>query len=331
MRTAIITAILVLTLVWLVGFAEATPMGTVFTYQGRLMDLDQPANGLYDFLFKIYNEPNGVGYNIPSNNLNDIDVIDGYFTVELDFGSNVFNGNAKWLEVSVRPGDSNDFGDYVALSPRQEVTPTPYALQARGIFVDSEENVGIGTTNPESKMHIEQSIGAWDEGIRLSYEGHKWDIVTDYGGERLNIIRDQNSTEGVVIRNGNVGIGTRTPSEKLHVRGNIDVASNQIKRYYGFPRPNYDSGWVPINTGETITLTHGCGGNVDNYVVDLQCKHRGLDPKTGINSIPYGEYYDSGLQSGVWYLNLETNTIQIQRSAHDGNANEMRIRIWVYN
>ena len=219
MRSATVTAVLVLALVWLVGFAEAVPMGTVFTYQGRLMDLDQPADGLYDFLFKLYNEPNGVGYNIPSNNLNDVDVIDGYFTAELNFGSNVFNGNAKWLEVSVRAGDSNDIGDYVTLNPRQEITPIPYALHTRGIFVDSEKNVGIGTTTPKSRLHIEQDAGAWDEGIRLSYGDHEWDIITDYGGERLHIIRDQNSTEGLVIKNGNIGIGTTSPSVKLDVVG----------------------------------------------------------------------------------------------------------------
>ena len=37
----------------------------------------------------------------------EVDVIDGYFTVELDFGS-VFDGNNRWLEIGVRPGDQND-------------------------------------------------------------------------------------------------------------------------------------------------------------------------------------------------------------------------------
>ena len=66
----------------------------------------------------------------------EVDVIDGYFTVELDFGS-VFDGNNRWLEIGVRPGDQSDPCVYSLLSPRQKVTPTPYALQTRGLFVEN--------------------------------------------------------------------------------------------------------------------------------------------------------------------------------------------------
>ena len=64
--------------------------------------------------------------------LENIDVINGQFTVELDFGNDaiVFAGKERWLEVAVRSGDSNDANDFVVLSPRQEVTPTPYAQVA---------------------------------------------------------------------------------------------------------------------------------------------------------------------------------------------------------
>ena len=32
----------------------ADPIGTAFTYQGRLIDADRAANGLYDFQFKLF-------------------------------------------------------------------------------------------------------------------------------------------------------------------------------------------------------------------------------------------------------------------------------------
>ncbi|GAI45960.1 unnamed protein product, partial [marine sediment metagenome] len=110
--------------------SEAVPMGTAFTYQGRLIDANSPADGLYDFWFILFDEPNGGGFPL-SFDVNDLDVIDGYFTVELDFGSGIFDGDARWLETAVRPGDSTDPNAFVTLSPRTELTPTPYAIYAQ--------------------------------------------------------------------------------------------------------------------------------------------------------------------------------------------------------
>jgi len=110
-------------------------MGTGFTYEGRLIDANQPADGLYDFQFKIYADPNAGAQKGNTVKIDDHDIIDGHFAVELDFGSGVFDGNDRWLEIGVRPGDQNDPNVYTVLSPRHKVTPTPYALQTRGLFV----------------------------------------------------------------------------------------------------------------------------------------------------------------------------------------------------
>ncbi|MHC4624789.1 MAG: hypothetical protein ACYS4W_12900 [Planctomycetota bacterium] len=128
-----ILAILVLALgllVWPGQVSQATPMGTAFAYQGLLYDVNSPADGLYDFQFKLYDansDANQIGIDL---NKPDVDVIDGSFTVKLDFASNVFDGNAVWLEIRVRPGDLNDPNVYTTLSPRQELTPTPYAMHS---------------------------------------------------------------------------------------------------------------------------------------------------------------------------------------------------------
>ncbi len=134
--------------------SQAAPMGTAFTYQGRLMDTNSPADGLYDLQFKLY-DANVAGTQKGSTiDVNELNIIDGQFTVLLDFGNDVFDGNAVWLEIGVRPGNLKDPNTYTMLSPRQEITPTPYALQTRGIFVDNTGNVGIGTTTPISKLEV---------------------------------------------------------------------------------------------------------------------------------------------------------------------------------
>jgi len=122
-------------------------VGTSFTYQGRLIDANNAADGLYDFQFKLYDSPDAtLGTQLGSTlDINEIDVIDGYFTVGLDFGSDVFNGDARWLDIGVRAGELKDPNAYTTLSPRQEVTPTPYALHTRGILLDADNTlVGLG-------------------------------------------------------------------------------------------------------------------------------------------------------------------------------------------
>ncbi|MHC4309395.1 MAG: tail fiber domain-containing protein [Planctomycetota bacterium] len=188
MKSENILAILVLALgmmLFLAKVSEAAEMGTAWTYQGRLLDANDTVDGEYDFQFKLYDsDESPVSEQIGSDvNKPDVDVIDGYFTVELDFGGdpNVFNGQARWLQIGVRPvGDANA---HTILYPLQQVTPTPYAIYAKkagGVagaingggtanyipkFTDSDTlgdsviyetvgNVGIGTTSPGGKLAV---------------------------------------------------------------------------------------------------------------------------------------------------------------------------------
>ena len=184
MKTVKILTILVMALGLMVCSAkvcEAGPMGTAFTYQGRLIDANDAADGLYDFKFKLY-DANSDGSQAGSDvNKPDVDVIDGYFTVELDFGSGLFDGNAVWLEIGVRPGELEDTNGYTVLSPRQEVTPTPYALYAQTAGSDNDwmvsgndmysipsGNVGIGTMNPSATLDVNGTVTATADDYTIS-------------------------------------------------------------------------------------------------------------------------------------------------------------------
>ncbi len=97
--------------------------GTAFTYQGRLNDGSNPANGNYDLRFAVYNAPQaGSMAGGPVTNAATA-VSNGLFTVTLDFGSGVFDGSAFWLDVGVRTNGTGSPG-FTALSPRQALTPT---------------------------------------------------------------------------------------------------------------------------------------------------------------------------------------------------------------
>ena len=141
------------------------PLGTVFTYQGQLRDGGAPADGDYDFIFRLFDAAAG-GSQIGADVLvDDQAVVGGLFTVELDFGASAFAGDARWLEILIQPGDSID--SYTTLSPRQPLTASPYALfalngpgsglwEANGadIYSTNTGDVGVGTSTPFAKLQV---------------------------------------------------------------------------------------------------------------------------------------------------------------------------------
>ena len=126
------------------------PIPTSFTYQGSLNDGTTPATGLYDFRFGLWDAATG-GTEVAAQFVEDLQVVSGIFTVELDFGSPAFSlTETRWLEIGIRPGTTRD--PYTTL-PRQKLTATPYAL-SMALPVDqgatsagtllSVRNLGIG-------------------------------------------------------------------------------------------------------------------------------------------------------------------------------------------
>lgn len=108
-----------------VSFAQ--PLASGFTYQGELSDNGVPASGTVDILFRLYDgsgaavSPTYTASDVPLDSM-------GRFTVEIPFDLTAFNGNERYLDIRVRPGDS--VGAYTTLSPRQRLSAAPYALYA---------------------------------------------------------------------------------------------------------------------------------------------------------------------------------------------------------
>src|SRR5438876_443077 len=119
-----------LVLVFSTGAALAQT--STFTYQGRLTDNGTPpANAIFDLQFKLYDTATvgtGALQGSPNTVTNpSVQVTDGVFTVQLDFGADAFAGGDRFLEINVRhPGDPS----YTTLAPRQQLTSSPYAVRA---------------------------------------------------------------------------------------------------------------------------------------------------------------------------------------------------------
>jgi hypothetical protein len=153
------------------------PVTSTFTYQGLLSDGGSPANGLYDFEFLLFDDPlvgSQVGVTVT---LEDVSVVDGLFTVPLDF-TEVFDGRALWLEIRVRPG--SDTGGYTILAPRQSLTAAPYALGLRPGATIS------GTINDPGQGMLNLSNGLGD-GLYIHSVDSDAIMVESAGGNGLDV------------------------------------------------------------------------------------------------------------------------------------------------
>jgi len=107
---------------------HAGPVGTAFLYQGRLIDESKAARDQYDFRSALYDAGTGSNRIGPWVTNAPVAVSKGLFTITLDFGTNIFNGTAYWLEIGVRATGS--LSDFTTLAPRQSLAPSPYAHYA---------------------------------------------------------------------------------------------------------------------------------------------------------------------------------------------------------
>lgn len=149
-----------------------------------------------------------------------------------DKNPNIDDPEAGLLTIGIQ----NDINDNIALMP--------------------SGNVGIGTTTPAAKLTVQGGISvaetimlagnkeiyfadngqirSFDDSHRLLFRRSESAMeLREYG----RIILSAGSTGGtetasmVVLENGNVGIGTKTPGAKLQITGNVSITSAEGQNY----------------------------------------------------------------------------------------------------
>ena len=120
----------------------------LMTYQGKLSDGNQAANGTYDLQFRLFDTATGSTALTDLITVEDVAVTNGVFTVQLDLtkkepapmptptptpGTPALNeailaGKGGFFQIGVRPGNST--GVFTILTPRQPLTAVPLAMRA---------------------------------------------------------------------------------------------------------------------------------------------------------------------------------------------------------
>ncbi len=134
--------------------SNARAQTTSFTYQGKLADGGLPANGSYDFQFKLFDALTGGAQQGPTVTVNGVTVTGGIFTVNLDFGAN-FPGSDRFLEISVKQTSG---GTFSMLGPRQQVTSTPYAI--RSLNTATADGLSLSCVGCVTSSQIQSVQGA---------------------------------------------------------------------------------------------------------------------------------------------------------------------------
>jgi hypothetical protein len=169
-------------------------------------------------------------------------------------------------------------------------------------------NVGIGTTSPSGKFHVVDAAGQI-----TSYDANGYTRFTAVNGNaQIGLFRSGEAAGGVYIggngnsfqvynsdfsstlftilsSNGNVGIGTTSPTQKLHVVGSI-YASSQITSTGAMtigmtPAPFWNAKFTDYSDGSGV------------YIGSVQAG--------GYKYISGESYYNN---SGNWYSDLTTST-----------------------
>ena len=132
-------------------------------------------------------------------------------------------------------GTPNDlrFGRYDNNLGIWEANPIRFNMNApdSSLVMNSLGNVGVGTTSPEAKLHVSGGYVLLDNTNKIQFKdtgGTVRDALTFWsdnllyvdGSQGLRFRTNNTTVQAMAIDNsGNVGVGTTSPSQKLHVVG----------------------------------------------------------------------------------------------------------------
>lgn len=287
-------------------------VGTAFTYQGLLESGGSPFSGTANVDFKVYDALSG-GSLLGTVSMPGLSITDGIVQVDLDFGSGVFTGDPRYLQIEV---DGN------ILNPRQPILPTVYAMHAdsvgsvpdgalSGTYSDAVSLSNASNTFAGDGAGITGlnagNIASGNLGAGFLPTGGSWSLAT-----ALSVDSGTLAVDPVLNR---VGIGVGIPQALLHVAGDMKVDGSIIlgptSRTYSISHIEFQSASHAYGYSKAPLFIQGTV--VGQFVIFLAPVHL----PNGANIDQFDAYvFDNAGGAG---LNL---TMILVRNALDGSSQD---------
>ncbi|MFV2045204.1 MAG: hypothetical protein ACC700_18470 [Anaerolineales bacterium] len=283
------------------GAPLLAPVGTAFTYQGYIEDLGSPANGSYNLRFLLWDAASGGAQVGSTQTKNGVSVVDGVFSVTLDFGS-VFDGTALWLTIKVKgPGDPG----YTTLNPRQALTPVPYASYANtapwsGLTGAPWAYFSGSGASGELYRSGDVALGALTDP-----DGHGLNVQNYTGGKAA--VRGVEQLGSTIYSEGQLGVlspsGLPLSLTNAGVLGLKPANGNRGAAVYGWNSDNESSNYGGVfiadgpGTSNYGIYASASGASTTNVAGYFTGQNRGV---YGLGNNDYGGYFSSSNYRGLY-------------------------------